>query len=116
MGASSWAVPVGVLAGIVVVGFVFTWFWFPHAWQRGVNSDTREVDAVRGEDREEQRRKNRETIERFTRAKAIERGEIVPEQYELGHDMGAPPPVYEVRSEAQAYQSREPEARATAHT
>ena len=85
MGAASWAIPVGVLGGIVVLSFIFVWFWFPRAWQKGVNADTAEIDGAQGLDRDEQRRKNREVIERFTKARARERGEAVDDDVELGH-------------------------------
>lgn len=98
MGAASWAIPVGVLGGIVVISFIFVWMWFPRAWQKGVNHDTREVNQTSGEDREEQRRKNREVIERFTKARARERGEVVDDDdVEMGNGVGvshAPPPTY----------------------
>lgn len=98
MGAASWAIPVGVLGGIVVVSFVFVWMWFPRAWQKGVNADTRQVNELQGEDREEQRRKNREVIDRFTKARARERGELTDEDLEMGNQDGttthAPPPTY----------------------
>lgn len=78
MGVAPWAVPVGVLGAIVACGFIFIWWWFPRAWQHGVNSDTAEVAAVpQGIDREAQRQRNRAIIERFARARARERGEVV---------------------------------------
>lgn len=78
MGAKSWAVPVGVLAAIVAVGLIFFWIWFPRAWQYGVNRDADEIDtAPIGPEREAQRQRNREIIERFARARARERGELV---------------------------------------
>ena len=88
MGSTSWAVPVGVLGAIVVVGFLFVWWWFPRAWNRGVTKDQEEVNMVSGEEREEQRRANRAIIERFARARAMERGEIVEDTSD------APPPPY----------------------
>lgn len=78
MGVAPWAVPVGVLGAIVACGFIFIWWWFPRAWQHGVNSDAAEVAAVpQGVDREAQRQRNRAIIERFARARARERGEVV---------------------------------------
>lgn len=78
MGVAPWAVPVGVLGAIVACGFIFIWWWFPRAWQHGVNTDTAEVDAgAQGLDREAQRQRNRAIIERFARARARERGEVV---------------------------------------
>jgi hypothetical protein len=72
---AAWAVPAAVLGSIVLVGFVFIWWWFPRAWNQGVRSDHDDVDLVRGEERDAQRRKNREIIERFARAAAAERGD-----------------------------------------
>ncbi|KAF2165663.1 hypothetical protein M409DRAFT_23953 [Zasmidium cellare ATCC 36951] len=80
MGAISWAVPVGVFAALAIVCFVFVWWWFPRAWNRGNKKDVEVLHEMSSEDREAQRRKNREIIERFTRARAIERGEIVVEE------------------------------------
>lgn len=78
MKTASWAIPVGILAGIVVCGFIFFCFWFPRAWQHGVNSDHAEVQsAPHGLDREAQRQRNRAIIERFSKARARERGEVV---------------------------------------
>lgn len=77
MGAASWAVPVGVLGAIVAVGLIFLWFWFPRAWQHGVNSDTAEVAVRSPEEREAQRLRNRAIIDRFAKARARERGEVV---------------------------------------
>jgi len=77
MGASSWAIPVGILAAIVVVGFAFFWWWFPRTWRGGVKQDDSKLDDMSPEDREQRRRKNREIIERFTHARAAERGEVV---------------------------------------
>jgi len=99
MGAASWAIPVGVLGGIVVISFIFVWMWFPRAWQKGVNADTRVVNELQGEEREEQRRKNREVIDRYTKARARERGELVDEDLEMGNPKEAatthaPPPMY----------------------
>lgn len=80
MGVASWAIPVGVLAGIVVVGFAFVWWWFPRAWMKGNRNEAERVHELEGPEREAQRQKNREIIERFARARAMERGEIVQEQ------------------------------------
>lgn len=77
MAVASWAVPVGVLGAIVAVGLIFLWFWFPRAWQHGVNSDTAEVAIRSPEEREAQRVRNRAIIERFAKARARERGEAV---------------------------------------
>lgn len=77
MGVASWAVPVGVLAAIVVVAFVFVWWWFPRAWNKGNKKEAETVLELSDTERELRRQKNREVIERFTRARAIERGEIV---------------------------------------
>ena len=94
MGAASYAVPVGVLAAIVVVGLIVVWFWFPHAYRRGLQSDHDTINQAQGADRELQRQANRETIERFKRAKALERGEIVEDHREDGIGLAAPPPAY----------------------
>ena len=83
MGALAYAIPVGILGAIVVVSLVFIWFWFPRTWDKGVKADADEVNQITGEDREAQRQANRDIIERFKRARAIERGEIV-EDVEMG--------------------------------
>lgn len=89
MGVTSWAIPVGVLAAIVIVCFVFVWWWFPRAWNKGNRKQDAELHELTTPEREAQRRKNREIIERFTRQNAIERGEVVHEEAE------APPPAYD---------------------
>lgn len=98
MTATSWAVPVGVLGAIVVCGFIFILWWFPRAWQHGVNSDNAEVAAVPlGADREAQRQRNRAIIERFARARARERGELVDDSEDevemAARQQEAKPPV-----------------------
>ncbi|KAK0310672.1 hypothetical protein LTR01_003826 [Friedmanniomyces endolithicus] len=95
MGVSSWVIPVAVLGAIVALGFVFVWWWFPRAWKKGDQSDINEVNRLNGPEREEQRRKNREIIDRHVRALAIERGEIVDDG-EGGVGVPPPPPAYEV--------------------
>ncbi|TKA61165.1 hypothetical protein B0A55_12057 [Friedmanniomyces simplex] len=93
MGAQSWVVPVAVLAAIVGVGLIFIWWWFPRAWKKGEQSDRDEVNrAAQGPEREAQRLKNREIIERYTRALAIERGEVVDDGERV---TAPPPPAYE---------------------
>jgi hypothetical protein len=97
MGTPSWAIPVGVLGGLVIIGLIWLIWAFPKAWQRGVNADNAEVDARAGpgpEAREAQRARNRATIERYSRARARERGEMSLEGH--GHDGGValPPPAY----------------------
>lgn len=43
------AVPVGVLAGLAVLMFIFMFWWFPRHWQKGVRMDMEEVDQARRE-------------------------------------------------------------------
>ncbi|KAM3420675.1 hypothetical protein BST61_g3930 [Cercospora zeina] len=83
MGTLAYAIPVGILAAIVVISLIFVWFWFPHAYKKGVQADEDDVNEVTGEERELQRQANRDIIERFRRARAMERGEIV-EDVEVG--------------------------------
>jgi hypothetical protein len=107
--APSWAIPVGVLTGLVVIGLIVLWFWFPRAWQKGVNSDVRDYTgagdpAVDSHMRDIQRQRNRAIIERHTRKIARERGEPAPADdtdLELALNYGrdpvdhpAPPPTY----------------------
>lgn len=106
--APTWAIPVGVLCGLVGAGLVVLWWWFPRAWQKGVNSDVTEMTGagqpgVTSYSRDLQRARNRAIIERHTRKIARERGENVPENdddLELAlnwgqpRDVQAPPPVY----------------------
>jgi hypothetical protein len=109
MGTPTWAIPVGVLGGLIIIGLIWLIWAFPKAWQRGVNADNAEVDARAGpgpEAREAQRLRNRATIERYSRARARERGEVVPDDDDLEmalegrHDIDgrhasqAPPPAY----------------------
>lgn len=96
--APSWAIPVGVLSGIVVAGLIAIWFWFPRAWQKGVNSDSADTEATLtslGYNREAQRHYNRAIIKRFAKARARERGEEVSDDEE-GIEMAIqpPPPPY----------------------
>jgi hypothetical protein len=44
---NSVVIPVAVLAAVCVCMFAFVCWWFPRAWQKGVNADTREVDDRR---------------------------------------------------------------------
>ena len=107
--APVWAIPVGVLAGLVAVGLVVLWWWFPRAWQKGINSDELEYTGagepgVSNHMRELQRQRNRAIIERHTRKIARERGEAAPADdldLELALNYGrdpvehqAPPPTY----------------------
>ena len=86
MGASSWAVPVGVLAAICGVALIFVIWWFPRTWQKGVNADMTKVanvgagcdDEERQAIRLEQRARNKAIIERALAAEqAKKRGEAV---------------------------------------
>lgn len=83
MGTPTWAIPVGVLGGLIACMLVFMWWWFPRAWQKGVNSDVREASGPVGVDanvRELQRARNRAIIERHERKIKRDRGEAgVPE-------------------------------------
>ncbi|GAB7344335.1 hypothetical protein MBLNU457_2200t1 [Dothideomycetes sp. NU457] len=86
MGVASWAIPVGILAAIVVVAFAFVWWWFPRAWQSGVNAEARMVEeAGAGLDSDERaavrlanRERNRTIVQRALDAEqARKRGEVV---------------------------------------
>nr|POE68692.1 hypothetical protein CFP56_77043 [Quercus suber] len=44
MGTASWAIPVGVLAGLCGIMFIFIWWWFPRVYKRGVQADMDRVD------------------------------------------------------------------------
>jgi hypothetical protein len=106
--APVWAIPVGCLGGLVVAGFIVLWWWFPRAWQKGINSDQQEYTGagqpgVDGNTRELQRQRNRAIIERYTRKIARERGEPAPADdtdLELALNYGRdpverpPPPSY----------------------
>ncbi|KAK3067861.1 hypothetical protein LTR53_014993 [Teratosphaeriaceae sp. CCFEE 6253] len=91
----AWAVPVAVLGGIVAVGLIFIWWWFPRAWKKGDKSDKAEVNAVTGEQRELQRLKNREIIDGYTRRLAIERGDVVAGDADVERGIIQPPPAYQ---------------------
>lgn len=45
--ANSWAVPVGVLAGLASAMFIFICWWFPRHWRKGVTADMREFETTR---------------------------------------------------------------------
>lgn len=108
--APVWAIPVGVLTGLVAVGLVLLWWWFPRAWQKGIDSDHREytgagVPGVDDNMRDLNRQRNRAIIERHTREIARQRGEPAPADdtdLELALNYGRdpvdtappPPPVY----------------------
>jgi hypothetical protein len=106
--APVWAIPVGVLAGLVVVGFIVLWWWFPRTWQKATNSDVAEVTGagqpgVTSHTRELQRARNRAIIERHERKIARGRGQAAPENdddLELALNYGKeaplqmPPPTY----------------------
>lgn len=47
MGAASWAIPVGVLAALSVVMFIFIWWWFPRHYRKGVKADQDQWDEER---------------------------------------------------------------------
>ena len=47
MGVASFALPVGVLAGICICMFVFFCWWFPRYWKKGLKADMDEVDEAR---------------------------------------------------------------------
>jgi hypothetical protein len=107
--APVWAIPVGVLGGLVVAGFIFMWWWFPRAWQKGTNSDHNEIagagqPGANSYTRELHRQRNRAIIEKHTRKIARERGEPAPADdtdLELALNWGRepeehqpPPPTY----------------------
>lgn len=43
------AIPVGILAGISVLMFIFMFWWFPRHYQKGIKMDMAEHAAVRRE-------------------------------------------------------------------
>ncbi|KAH9826519.1 hypothetical protein Tdes44962_MAKER00483 [Teratosphaeria destructans] len=47
MGSAAWAIPVGVLAGLCGLMFVFIWWWFPRHYRKGVRADMVRVDEER---------------------------------------------------------------------
>jgi hypothetical protein len=104
MGTPTWAIPVGVLGALVVIGLIWLLWAFPRAWKKGQASDKAEIDAQAGPDpeaREAQRMRNRAIIERYSRARARERGEAVPDDDDIemalqGQTGGLapPPPAY----------------------
>lgn len=104
MGVASWAVPVGVLSAIIVIAFAFFWWWFPRAWGHGVDHNNAQVVELSDDVRREQRVANRAIIDRFTKARAIERGEIEPDTIEHAppvhrqEDLVDPPPAYQSRT------------------
>lgn len=85
MGAASWAIPVGILCAIVVVALAFVWWWFPRAWQKGINDDARAIAEAGEGDSDERaairlanREKARAIVQRALDAEqARKRGEVV---------------------------------------
>jgi len=86
MPTASWVIPVAVLAAICAIALGFVWWWFPRAWQKGINADMRRVDdegvGLEDEERmavkEATRAKNRAIIQRALDAEqARKRGEVV---------------------------------------
>ena len=92
MGVAAYVVPMSVLAAVVVVSLIAVWIWFPKAYRKGVRADESVVNQATGADREAQRQANRDIIERFKRARAIERGEVVDTRDDI--ELAAPPPAY----------------------
>ncbi|RMZ11051.1 hypothetical protein D0862_03058 [Hortaea werneckii] len=44
MGSKPWAIPVGIFAALIVLGFGFVWWFFPRFWMKGIRSDMKERD------------------------------------------------------------------------
>jgi len=88
-GTPSWAVPVGSLSCIVVVGLCLIAWWFPRTWQRGVNDEAHIIETSgNAEQRAANWERARETIriakERAEMRAARERGEVVDVDMEKG--------------------------------
>lgn len=49
MGASSWAIPVGVLGGLCLICLAFIWWYIPRLYTRGVQADINRVAAEKQE-------------------------------------------------------------------
>ncbi|CAD0091976.1 unnamed protein product [Aureobasidium vineae] len=45
----SWAIPVGVLAGLCVVCLAFIWWYIPRLYNRGIQSDMNRVQVEKAE-------------------------------------------------------------------
>ncbi|KAK5722088.1 hypothetical protein LTR17_014436 [Elasticomyces elasticus] len=107
MGKKAWVIPVAVLGAIVALGLIFVWWWFPRAWKKGDKDDMVERNELAGPAREAQRQHNRDIIERYTRALAIERGEIVEDGVDSS-TQPPPPPAYDHKTgtEAQVAENR----------
>jgi len=46
---TTWAIPVGVLAGICTVALIFFFWYFPRTWARGDLEDRQRMDLERAE-------------------------------------------------------------------
>lgn len=46
--APSWAIPVGVLGGLVVAGLMFVCWWFPRTWVKGEAAEMKEFEREHG--------------------------------------------------------------------
>ena len=53
MGKAAWAVPAGVLGGIVLISLIFIWWWFPRQWKKGT---AEEMAAVMEDKRQREAR------------------------------------------------------------
>jgi len=49
MGVASWAIPVGVLAGICTFALIFFFWYFPRTWAKGDLADRQRMDLERAE-------------------------------------------------------------------
>lgn len=45
--APTWAVPVGVLAGLAVLALIFVCIWFPRTYKKGVAHDMKDLEQAR---------------------------------------------------------------------
>lgn len=85
MSATTWALPVGILAGLCVLMFIFIWWWFPRAYRKGVKADMDRVD----EDR-----RNRDAIEAAQRDLEMQADANAALETNGGTGTDAPPPDY----------------------
>lgn len=46
--APSWAIPVGVLGGLVAAGLIFICWWFPRTWVKGEAAEMKEFEREHG--------------------------------------------------------------------
>lgn len=94
MGTTTWALPVGILAGLCVLMFVFIWWWFPRAYKRGVKADMDRVDEDnRNRAAYDEAQRDLEMQANANAAAGVEGGEGAPPEYAKDGTITTPAPA-----------------------